>query len=165
MNLIGAIAYAVIVILSYTYAFRKDKKIFKKALKKGTTQFFNQIFFLISMFLMISLFDVFVPKDIIAKFMGQSNGLLSILYSAFFGTIAMGSASSAYPLAGVLLKKGAPVVSVAVFLNTWVMVGLIMLPYEVSVFGKKFAFFRNTFAFFGAIAVGVAVGLLMGGSI
>ena len=165
MNLIGAIAYAIIVILSYIYAFKKDKKMSKKALKKGIMQIFNQIPFLISMFLMLSLFDVFVPKNVVAKFMGQANGLLSILYSSLFGTIAMGSIASAYPFAGVLLKKGAPVISVAVFLNTWVMVGLIMLPYEISVFGKKFAFFRNIFAFFGAIVIGVTVGLLLGGNI
>ncbi len=163
MNLMGAIIYAIIVIISYIYAFKKDKKTAKKATKKGIKQFLNQILFLTSMFLMISLFDVFVPKELIVKVIGKSNGFLNVIYSALFGTVAMGSVSSAYPLGGILLKKGAPLISVAVFLNTWVMVGFIMLPYEVSVFGKKWAFFRNLFAFGGAILVGVITGLLVGG--
>ncbi len=164
MNLIGSLViYLIIVLISYLYAFRKDKVKGKKSVRQGWRQFLNRLPLLLAIFLLIGLFDVFIPKEAVVKFIGTGKGVLSVFGAALLGSVVMGPVSSAYPLGGVLLKKGATVTATAIFLNAWVMVGVVTFPFEVSVFGKKFAITRNILAFIGAIVVGILTGLILTG--
>ncbi len=163
MNLWGAAIYGVIVILSYVYAFKKNKKGGKQAVRKSGVQFFKQLPMLISIFLLIGLFDRFVPKSVVMTFVGKGNEFLSILSSAIFGTIVMGPVSSAYPMGALLLRKGATITATAIFLNSWVMVGFVTIPYEISIFGRHFTLIRNALAFMGAIIIGILTGWILGG--
>lgn len=163
MNIWGVVIYGIILVLSYAYAFKKNKKGGKKAVKKGGIQFLKQLPMLISIFLVVGLFDEFIPKSVVMAFVGKGNKALSILSSAVFGTIVMGPVSSAYPLGALLLKKGATITATAIFLNSWVMVGFVTMPYEISVFGKRFTLTRNILAFIGAIVIGILTGWILGG--
>ncbi|MCD6238476.1 MAG: permease [Thermotogae bacterium] len=163
MNILGAVIYGIIVVLCYIYAFKKSSAGATKAVKKGISRFLQQLPFLISIFLLIGLFDAFVPRSFVVSIVGRGKGLLSILTSALAGTIVAGPVSSAYPLGAFLLKKGATIAATAVFLNSWVMVGFVSIPYEISIFGKRFTFARNGLAFIGAIVIGILTGLLLGG--
>ncbi len=161
MNLWGAVVYGIIVVLSYIYAFKKNKNGGKKAAKKAGVQFLKQLPMLISIFLLVGLFDKFVPKEMVVQVVGSGKGILSIFSSAFLGTVVMGPVSSAYPLGAILLKKGATITAVAIFLNAWVMVGFVTIPYEVSIFGKRFTLTRNILAFIGAIIIGISTALVL----
>ncbi len=163
MNIWGAVLYGIIVVLSYIYAIKKNKPNSKKAAKKGGIQFLKQLPMIISIFLVVGLFDEFVPKSVVMAFVGKGNEILSILSSAILGTIVMGPVSSAYPLGALLLKKGATITATAIFLNSWVMVGFVTVPYEISVFGKRFTLTRNIIAFIGAIVIGILTGWILGG--
>ncbi|MEA3313171.1 MAG: permease [Caldisericota bacterium] len=164
MNILGTIIYSIIVIASYIYAVNKSKSSTKKAFKKGWLQLLKRLPLITAIFLLISLFDVFVPKNIVAAAIGRGKGFFSILLSALFGTIIAGPVSSSYPLGAVLLKKGTTIAVTAVFLNSWVMVGFVTIPFEISIFGKRFTFARNTLAFLGALIIGILTGLILTGS-
>jgi len=157
-------AYGVLVAASYFYAFKNDSGKAKKSISKGWKQFLNQLPLLIAVFLLVGIFDKFVPKSVVINLIGKGKGFMSVLRASLLGSIIMGPVSSAYPFGAVLLKKGATIAATAVFLDTWVMVGIITLPFEISVFGKKFALLRNVFAFIGAIIIGIITGLLIVGS-
>ena len=165
MNKEGAIVYAVIVIISYLYAFRKDKFRAKKGLKKGWKQLLKQVPFIFSIFLLVGLFDIFIPKSAVMAIIGRSEGFLSIVNAALLGSIVGGPVSSVYPLGAILLKKGASLSVAAVFMNAWVMVGVISMPYEISIFGKRFVLVRNILAFTGAIIIGIMTGFILTGRI
>ncbi len=157
-------AYGVLVAASYFYAFKKDTDKAKKSIAKGWKQFLNQLPLLIAVFLLVGIFDKFVPKSIVVNLIGKGKGFMSVLRASILGSIIMGPVSSAYPFGAVLLNKGATIAATAVFLDAWVMVGIITLPFEISVFGKKFAIIRNILAFVGAIIIGMVTGLLLVGS-
>jgi uncharacterized membrane protein YraQ (UPF0718 family) len=157
-------AYGLLVAASYYYAFKQDKGKAKKSISKGWKQFLNQLPLLIAIFLLIGIFDKFVPKSIVVNFIGKGKGFASVLRASVLGSIIMGPVSSEYPFGAVLLQKGATIAATAVFLDAWVMVGVITLPFEISVFGKKFALLRNILAFVGAIIIGMITGLLIVGS-
>ena len=165
MNIWGAVVYGIIVLISYIYAFRKDKSKGKKGLAKGWKQFLNQLPFLFSIFLLVGLFDVFVSKNAVVSVIGRGKGFVSILSAAFFGSIVGGPVSSVYPLGAVLLKKGATLAVAAVFMNAWIMVGFITMPFEISIFGKRFTLVRNALAVVGAIVIGMLTGLILTGSV
>jgi len=54
-----------------------------------------------------------------------------------------------------LLKQGISLLAVTAFLVAWVTVGLVQLPAEVMMLGKKFAIIRNITAFIFAIIVAI----------
>ena len=132
MNLEGAIVYLIIVIASYTYAFRKDKTKGKESLKKGWRQFLKQIPFILSIFLLIGLFDVFIPQSVVVSILGRGKGVLAIFNAAIIGSVVGGPVSSVYLLGAVLLKKGATVAVTAVFMNAWVIQCHLKFPFLVK---------------------------------
>lgn len=52
----------------------------------------------------------------------------------------------AFPLAAALLKNGAGYSQIAAFVSSLVMVGVVTLPMEFEVFGKRAAILRNVLA-------------------
>ncbi|RKZ28422.1 permease, partial [bacterium] len=106
-----------------------------------------------------------IPRSAVVSVVGGGKGFLSIISSALVGSIVGGPVSSVYPLGAILLKKGATVAVAAVFMNAWIMVGIISMPFEISIFGKRFVLVRNIFAFVGAIVIGMLTGLILTGSI
>ncbi len=165
MNISGTVIYAVVVLVSYAYAFKKDKEKGKKGIEKGWKQFLKQLPFIFAIFLLIGLFDVFIPKSAVVSVIGRGKGFFSIINAALIGSVVGGPVSSVYPLGAVLLEKGTTVAVAAVFMNAWIMVGFITMPFEISVFGKKFVLVRNIFAVIGAIIIGMITGLILAGSI
>jgi len=165
MNIWGVVVYTIIVIASYLYAFKKDKAKGMKGLQKGWKRFLRQLPFIFSIFLLVGLFDVFIPKSTVVSVVGHGKGFLAILNAALVGSVVGGPVSSVYPLGALLLKKGATIAVAAVFINAWVMVGIISMPFEISIFGKKFVFIRNIFAFIGAIIIGMLTGLILTGNV
>ncbi len=164
MNVWGVVVYSIIVVVSYVYAFKKDRAKGTQGIKKGWKQFLKQLPFIFAIFLLIGLFDVFVPTKAVVAVVGRGKGFLSIINAALIGSVVGGPASSVYPLGALLIEKGTTIAVAAVFMNAWVMVGFISMPFEISIFGKKFVFVRNALAIAGAIIIGMLTGLILTGS-
>ena len=167
--------YPLFVFLLYTFIFVKAmlseksprrqttiKKI-SAALKSGINTLLRRTPLLVAILVVVAMIDVFVPREIIISLIGSSRGFLSVLIATILGSVLMGPVATSFPLGMILLAKGASVSSVASFLFAWVMVGITVLPFEISVFGNRFALVRNAFSFAGAIILGLLMGLLMSG--
>ena len=164
MNIWGAVVYGIVVLISYAYAFKKSNVLAKKSIVKGWKQFWKQLPFIFSIFLLVGLFDVYIPKSAVTSVIGRGRGFLAIINSALFGAIVGGPVSSVYPLGALLLQKGTTLAVAAVFMNSWIMVGFISMPFEISIFGKKFVLVRNVLVLVGAIIIGMLTGLILTGS-
>ena len=62
---------------------------------------------------------------------------------------------TSYVLGGELFKQGVSLVAVTAFLVAWVTVGLVQLPAESMILGKRFAITRNITAFILSIIVAI----------
>ena len=67
----------------------------------------------------------------------------------------------AFPLAGSLLKLGAPPATLAAFITTLTMVGIVTAPIEISYFGKRFTIMRQSLSFITAILIGILMGIFL----
>jgi uncharacterized membrane protein YraQ (UPF0718 family) len=65
-------------------------------------------------------------------------------------------------MAGILIKSGVSYPIIAMFITTLMMVGVVTLPLEARFFGFKVALLRNILSFFGAVLVGVLIGIVWG---
>jgi uncharacterized membrane protein YraQ (UPF0718 family) len=93
-------------------------------------------------FIILGLLDVWVPRGQMIRFMGENSGLKGILLAIFLGSAAAGPLYGAFPVAQVLLKKGASLRNVLILLGAWSTTKIPMLMFEFSNLGARFTFTR-----------------------
>ena len=69
-------------------------------------------------FILLGLLDVWVKKETMVKYMGEGSGLIGILIAFFLGSAAAGPLYAAFPVAGILLKKGSKISNVLIFISS-----------------------------------------------
>jgi len=93
-------------------------------------------------FLLLGLFDVWVPRQTMIRFMGEGSGVLGILLSFLGGAMAAGPLYGAFPVAAVFLKKSASLRNVFVFIGAWSTLKIPMFLFELQSLGVGFAVTR-----------------------
>lgn len=79
--------------------------------------------------ILMGLFNVFVSKETVVKYLGSSAGIKSLFLGMALGTLPTGPLYIAFPIAASLRKKGARPASVLLFLFSW---SCIKLPQELA---------------------------------
>lgn len=139
----------------------KSKKKTKMALKKAWKAFENLMPQFLSILVIIGLvFAIFTP-DQIQKVLGEGAGVYGVLLSLVIGSAIFIPGFVAFPLAAALLQNGAGYAQVAAFISALMMVGVITIPLEVSIFGKKSTAIRNVAALIFSVIVAIAMGGLL----
>lgn len=139
----------------------KDKNKTKESLKIALKTFFKTLPIIIIIIIFIGFLLGFLPPDIISKVVGEQAGFLGILVTAILGSVLFVPALISFPLAASLLKGGASIMSVAAFITTLTMVGVVTLPLEIKEMGKKITILRNVFSFVFAIVIALIIGVIL----
>lgn len=134
-----------------------DGSIGAKANEITLSNFLSMFSILPPILLLIGLLDVWVPKEVMIKYMGEHAGVKGILIAFLLGSFAAGPLYAAFPIAAILLKKNAKISYVLFFLGVWSSAKLPMVMFEYTSFGAKFTIIHimsNLIIFFiGAIMV------------
>lgn len=93
-------------------------------------------------FILLGLLDVWVQRETMIKLMGEKSGFIGIALAFFLGSAAAGPLYAAFPIAGVLLKKGSKLSNVLIFIGAWSTTKIPMLLFEASSMGWKFMVVR-----------------------
>jgi len=109
---------------------------------------------LLAVILLLGLFRFFVPNRMLsAVFTGEL--LQDPVIGSLLGSICSGNAVTSYIIGGELLKENVSLIAVTAFMVAWVTVGVIQLPAEAAILGKRFACVRNVLAFVLCILVSI----------
>jgi len=100
-------------------------------------------------FILLGLLDVWVKRETMIKYMGEKSGLIGILIAFFLGSAAAGPLYAAFPVAGVLLKKGSKLSNVFIMIGAWSTTKIPLLLFEASSMGLKFTTIRLIADLFG----------------
>jgi len=103
----------------------------------------------------------FVPPDQISTFVGDQSGAGGVLLIGLVGALMHIPALLSFPLASSILENGASVTAVAAFITTLTMIGMITLPLEIKILGKKMALLRNGISFVIAILIAFIMGMIL----
>jgi len=141
--------------------FKKDPAKAKLSLKLAAKSFVRILPTMLAIILIIGLMSGFVPPKTISRVVGRDAGFLGVLTVALLGAVLQIPSLIAFPLAASLLKMGASLTSVAVFITTLTMIGFVMLPLEIRILGKRFALLRNALSFIIAILIGLLIGVIL----
>jgi len=93
-------------------------------------------------FILLGLLDVWVKRETMIKYMGDSSGMIGVLLAFFLGSAAAGPLYAAFPVAGVLLKKGSKLSNVFIMLGAWSTTKIPLILFEASALGLKFMLAR-----------------------
>ena len=138
-----------------------DKQKTLEGLKHGLKMFLNLLPALLTVLFLVSVFLYLIPEKAIMEYLGTGSGFPGVMTAALVGSISLIPGFVAFPMAGILVSRGVSYTVVAVFITSLMMVGIITLPLEIKYFGKRAAIMRNALSFFGAIIVGLMIGLFL----
>ena len=93
-------------------------------------------------FLLLGLFDVWVPRETIIKLMGKNSSLLGIFLALLLGSFSAGPLYAAFPVAAMLMNKGSKFSNILIFIGAWATTKIPMLLFEAGSMGWEFMLTR-----------------------
>lgn len=160
-NFMFTVGLYIITILLLMISLIKSRKKTKMALIKGWKSFENILPLFLSILLVVGIIFAILSPQIISKIIGSQSGLIGFVISAILGSCTVIPGFVTFPLAATLLKNGAGMMQIIVFISTSVMVGVITIPVEKKYFGKKVTYIRNSIALVFSFAIAFVMGVIL----
>ena len=158
---ITAIIINGIAVSALILAFIKDKNKAVQSLKMASKSFIKMLPMIFIIIIAIGLLLGFIPPDQISRFVGDQSGVGGVLLIGVVGALMHIPALLSFPLASSILENGASITAVAAFITTLTMIGMITLPFEIKMLGKKIALLRNGISFVIAILIAFIMGMIL----
>ncbi len=104
--------------------------------------------------LVLGLIRTYVSSEMLsAVFSGEL--IHDTIIGSIAGSLSAGNATVSYLIGGELLKEHISLVAVTSFIVAWITVGIIQLPAEAAILGRRFACVRNILSYILAILVSI----------
>ena len=107
-------------------------------------------------------FVLLVSDSFIIKILNTSNPWFGLVSALAIGSLTMIPGFISYPLAGVLVEHSVPMMVVAGFVTSLMMVGIVTFPVERAYFGIRMALMRNGLSLIIALVISMAMGVVYG---
>jgi uncharacterized membrane protein YraQ (UPF0718 family) len=104
-------------------------------------------------FVLLGLLDVWVDRATMIRYTGKGSGIKGILIAFLLGSAAAGPLYAAFPVAGVMLKKGSSLMNVFIFIGAWSTTKIPMLTFEAASLGLAFTLTRLALSIIGIMAI------------
>ena len=109
-----------------------------------------------AMFVLVGLFEIWVPKALVERHAGKGAGVAAIPWMILLATLQAGPLYAAYPVAVSLWHKGCAPRNVFIYLGAFSALKIPMLTFEVAFLGWRFSLARTlitlpVFIFIGVI--------------
>jgi uncharacterized membrane protein YraQ (UPF0718 family) len=155
------IGFAAVTAIVLALSFFADRGKTLLGLKKGTKMFLNIVPALLTVLILVSVFLYAVPAQLLTAWLGQGTGWAGIVSAALLGSVSLIPGFIAFPLGAILFRSGVSYQVIAVFVTTLMMVGVLTLPLEAKYFGWRVSILRNLLSFFGALLIGLLMGIFL----
>jgi uncharacterized membrane protein YraQ (UPF0718 family) len=141
--------------------FVTDRRKTLLSLKKAWKMFTSVLPQFIAILLFVGMALAMLSPETIVRIMGEETGFVGMLLTSFVGVVTLIPVMIAFPIVAELLKSGAGIIQMAVFVSTLTTVGVITLPIEIKYLGKKIAILRNVLAFVFSFIVACFMGVFL----
>jgi uncharacterized membrane protein YraQ (UPF0718 family) len=122
----------------------------------------EMLFVLPPIFIILGLLDVWVPRERLVKYLGEGSGLRGLVIAFVLGSAAAGPLYGAFPVAQVLLRKGASMRNVLIMLGAWSTTKIPMLMFEYANLGAAFTLTRLAVDLVGIAGIALVMDRLLG---
>ncbi len=126
-----------------------------KSLSLTKDNFIEMMLVIPPIFVLLGLLDVWVDRATMMKYTGKGSGLKGVLIAFLLGSAAAGPLYAAFPIAGVMLKKGSSLFNVFIFIGAWSTTKIPMLTFEAASLGLTFTLTRLALSIIGILIIAV----------
>lgn len=133
----------------------------KKKLIQPAKNILTNLPIMLSVILSLGLIKTFISFENISKIF-TGNILIDTFLGAITGSIMAGNSINSYIIGTEMASANISYYAIIAFLASWVTVGFIQIPAELSYFGKQFTITRNILSIFLSMLTALIVGSLMG---
>ncbi len=151
-----------VMILSLLISLVADPKRTARAIRIAVKKFIKILPAFGAMLVLVSIVLVLVPDKVILTYLGKKNMAEGVALASFFGSITLMPGFIAYPLCGILLKRGVSYTVLSAFTTTLMMVGFVTFPVEKRYLGTRVAILRNLISLGIALVVAIVTGICFG---
>ncbi|HOV13123.1 MAG TPA: permease [Spirochaetota bacterium] len=138
-DLIIFVFFVIFIVVSYITGYKSGIDITKNFLGF----IFEMLTIIPAMFILIGLFDVWVPKEKIQKHIGNEGGIMGSVWVILLAMLQAGPLYGAFPVTYILWKKGASIRNIFIYLGAFSTMKIPMLFFEISFLGLKFSILRT----------------------
>lgn len=146
---------AIIIVVVIALLFFPDKS--GPVLSVSKNYFLELIMILPAIMIIIGLFSVWIPKEIVVKYMGKTSGIKGIFFAIALGMLPTGPLYIAFPMAVSLLKKGAKISNIVIFISAWACIKLPQELVEIQFLGIEFTLLRLALTIIFVIIMGIII--------
>lgn len=125
----------------------------RKSLELTKQNVIEMILVIPPIFILLGLLDVWVDRATMIKYTGKGSGLKGVLIAFLLGSAAAGPLYAAFPVAGVMLKKGSSLFNVFLFIGAWSTTKIPMLTFEAASLGFTFTLTRLALSLIGIVLI------------
>lgn len=157
----NAVIFIIVSVVLTIISFVLDREKTIRGLKKSLQMFRSIAVPFLNVLILVSLAVSVIPSSLIETYLGAGSGAGGLFMAALIGSITLIPGFISYPIAALLVQEGASYTTVATFMTTLMMVGIVTLPLEMRYFGKRAAIVRNVLNFIAAVVIGILVGIIL----
>ncbi|MDY0236441.1 MAG: permease [Gudongella sp.] len=126
-----------------------------KSSTKVTLDYFKEMAIILPpVFILMGLIEAWIPKNKIEKWLGKDSGIKGAIISIALGTLPTGPLYVAFPMTASLLRSGASVNNMVLFLGSWAALKIPQLMIEIKFLGLAFTLLRFTLTLLALILIG-----------
>jgi uncharacterized membrane protein YraQ (UPF0718 family) len=138
MKIVRSYAKTILALIAVAVALVASKQVGYRAIELTWSSAKTLLGILPPILVLVHLFDVWVPKEIVVRHMGEGAGPRGFFWALVLGALAAGPLYVAFPVAAMLLKKGVRQAYVVFLLGAWTTVKAPIFLYELNYFGPRF---------------------------
>jgi len=147
-----AVAFIIAIIL---LSISPDKQ---EAVTAASWEFFiEMISVLPGVMILMGLFMVWIPKEMVEKYLGKTSGIKGFSLAILLGALPTGPLYVAFPLAASLIKKGARISNIIIFLSAWACIKIPQDMVELQFLGPRFMAARLVLTIVFVVIMGVSI--------
>lgn len=151
------LVFLVVDVVLYIY----DQTLGLEILRRTQESFVEMLYFIPPIFVLLGLMDVWVPREKVVAHLGPKSGFAGMGLATFLGAAAAGPLYGAFPVAAVMLKKGAGFYNVMIFIGAWATLKIPMFLFEMQYLGLVFAGTRWIVSLIGVVVIAVTIDSLL----
>ncbi|PHS29387.1 MAG: permease [Alkaliphilus sp.] len=153
------VAFLVALVYLILLAFFPEKGV--EALNRTKYFLLEMVQILPVIFMFTVVIEAWIPKEVIVKKFGDNSGFSGNALSLLLGSISAGPIYAAFPIAKMLLKKGASITNIVIILSSWAVIKVPMLANEAKFLGAEFMAVRWILTVISILVMGYLISLIV----
>lgn len=153
--------WVILVLLANGTVFAWNPALGTQIALRTTDSFVEMLSFIPPIFIILGLLDTWVPREKVVSHLGSSSGIRGVTLATILGAAAAGPLYGAFPVAAVMMKKGASFFNVMVFIGAWATLKIPMFLFETQFLGGLFSVTRWICSLTGIILIAFVIDRLL----